>query len=310
MFVTSAPSRTILISPPGYFTINILWERDARETGAMATRIEEALARLRRDYKQRAEGMLDDLEQALRETDFDDAPAVAVLERRVYGDAHSLKGGGGTAGFPFVSRIAHRLEEYLEARERRIAPGDIDALHRFFDAIRDVLDGGQPSGEAEARRVLDGLPAPAGPSDPERVEPPAPAAPATPVADAGAPLEALLVSLSKTSRAIVGRALEEQGLAVTAVAAASDGLAEAVRRKPAVVVLPGVMRELNATDFVAALKAMTPTRTAWIGVVTSLDAGHETMRDLPPDCRVFRQTSRLFRDIEHFLAEADLRARA
>jgi chemotaxis protein histidine kinase CheA len=268
----------------------------------MSTRIEEALARLRRDYKQRAEGMLDDLEQALRETDLDDDSARAALERRVYGDVHSLKGGGGTAGFPFVSRIAHRLEEYLEAGGRRIGSGDIAALHRFFDTIRDVLDGAQPCDETEAQRLLNTLPEPA------RSRESQPSAPGTDP-EPTPPIEALLVSLSKTSRAIIGRAMEEQGLAVTAVTAASDGLAEAVRRQPAVVVLPGVMPELNATDFVAALKAMAPTRKARIGVVTSLDADHDTMRDLPPDCRVFRQTARLFRDIERFLAEADLRTR-
>jgi len=274
----------------------------------VGTNIENALARLRADFKARAESVLDDLEEALRQTDFDDSAGLEAFARRLYGDVHSLKGSGGTAGFHFVSKVSHRLEDYLAARDGQIAAADVPALHKFMDTIRDSLDGQRPADDSEAQQILASLPAP---TVPDALGAPAEAsdahaarqetAPSTATPAAGEDLKALLVGLSKTERAIATRALEIKQVSVTALPTAGEALGAVLRLRPDIVLLSGIMSELNATDFVAALRAMEPTRHARVGIMTSLPRNHAALKRLPPDCRVFRQSGKLIQDIESFL---------
>ena len=277
----------------------------------MSEKIDNALARLREDFRHRTEGRLDDIEQALREAEFTDAAATAELWRRLYGDAHSLKGSGGTAGFPFVSKLAHRLEEFLTAREGALTREDVPALHRFLDTIRDSLEGRDPEDEAQARRTLDALhtdSALASPPTPTPTPTPAPtvsgSAHRAQISPASAGLRAMLVGLSKTENAIVKQALEARGVTVTFSPTASEALGAAVRTPPHLVLLSGILPELQASDFVLALRAMEPTRHARIGVMTSLSKRHAALRRLPGDCRVFRQSGKLLREIDSFLDDA------
>jgi chemotaxis protein histidine kinase CheA len=256
----------------------------------VATEVENALNRLRRDFKVRAEGMLDDLEQVLRATDFDDPHAVASLGRRLYGDAHSLKGSGGTAGFHFLSKVAHALEDYLSACAWQVDRNNLGDVHRFLDAMRDSLEDEHSGDNPDGQAILDSLPKGNLAGSPAYQ-------PAQPT------LRAMVVNLSKTANAIVTRALQAQGASVEVMPTASDALGAAVRSRPEVILLSGIMTELYASDFVGAIRAMGPTSHAYIGVVTSLPESHSALNRLPKDCRVFRQSGRLYADIEGFLRD-------
>jgi len=72
-------------------------------------------------------------------------------------EAHSLKGLGGTFGFPSITHICHALEDYLEMTEGRL---DVtpDILNQFFDPISRILDGQQNPDENQTREILAGLP--------------------------------------------------------------------------------------------------------------------------------------------------------
>ena len=78
--------------------------------------MEEMMARMRREFLDTADdrlGTLDELVSEVRENR-PESPGRMSEFRRI---AHSLKGMGGTFGYPLVSVIAHRLEDYIETEK-------------------------------------------------------------------------------------------------------------------------------------------------------------------------------------------------
>src|SRR5882724_10421845 len=86
----------------------------------------------------------------MAENDAVAADALRTIKRLT----HSLKGNGGSFGFPNISLIANRVEDYLYHAGATIEPA---ALRRFYDRMEDILQRRLP-GDGEAERVIDGLP--------------------------------------------------------------------------------------------------------------------------------------------------------
>ncbi len=72
-------------------------------------------------------------------------------------EIHSIKGSGGTFGFPTITHIAHALEDFIETAgsQNKILP---DVLNRFLDPISDILDSGTNPNESMTRKILTALP--------------------------------------------------------------------------------------------------------------------------------------------------------
>ena len=83
----------------------------------------------------------------------DPRPLLLDLAREI----HNLKGAGKTFGFPTVSLIADRFEDFLEANAEK-TPFPTVELQRFADALGDVLESGRNPGPDRASEILRGLP--------------------------------------------------------------------------------------------------------------------------------------------------------
>jgi len=70
---------------------------------------------------------------------------------------HSIKGSGGTFGFPAITLIAHSLEDYIETAAE-IGRAQLDAVQIFIDAIRDIIGQGEKPGDFETTALLRRLP--------------------------------------------------------------------------------------------------------------------------------------------------------
>jgi HPt (histidine-containing phosphotransfer) domain-containing protein/CheY-like chemotaxis protein len=84
-------------------------------------------------------------------TDYD--AALMEIKRQI----HSIKGTGGTFGFPSITHIAHAFEDHIETtgNQNKIGP---DVINQFLDPICQILDGGVNPNENDTRAILDTLP--------------------------------------------------------------------------------------------------------------------------------------------------------
>ena len=112
-------------------------------------------------FRQEADELLTDLDSAL--LGLEATPKDEGLVNRAFRAAHTLKGGGATAGFDDVSALLHGVEDvFNEVREGRVEVSAqlVDLALKVSDAIRRILQG--PEGDSariagEARSAVQAL---------------------------------------------------------------------------------------------------------------------------------------------------------
>ena len=214
----------------------------------------------------------------------DPRPLLLDLAREI----HNLKGAGKTFGFPTISLIADRFEEYLEA-SAEAKPLPVAELHRFADALVDIVDSGRNPDPDRTAALLRGLPA-SFDFDPDSV--------------VGKPGRALVVTRARTLGHMLARELANCGYRAQTASDPFEAIRLAVAEKPDLVLSSAVLDGMPGIDLLRALRAMRSTATLPVAVVTSFDAGHPELAGLPKDVRVVRLGKSLADDLARVLTEA------
>ena len=127
-----------------------------------ARKYDKILDELRGEFLVDVRERLEVMEEALGTSgggagDNDRAVAVEALVT-VRREAHNLKGMGGSFGFPVISLIAHRLEDYIAELDALDARQAADATV-FVDRMQDIVEAGCDPDDSEARALVRCLPA-------------------------------------------------------------------------------------------------------------------------------------------------------
>lgn len=233
--------------------------------------IDEIHARLRGEFISDAADRLDRVEQMIeqwRDGAIEDLAILAEVRR----EAHSIKGMGGTFGFPVMSSIAHRLEDYL-ANVTALTPRHVEEGYRFIDALRGIVEGGEEPGSEESADILRRLPA----KWFDTIE-----------ATMGV-VEILVGVNSRVMQSAIERDVYALGYRVISTKSAVDVLQLAVTMSPNGVIVAAVMPDLSGLDVVRALGAMEKTRDIPVGLLTSLSDGQ--LKDRPSGTIIIRKDS-------------------
>lgn len=193
---------------------------------------------------------------------------------------------GASLDQPMVTIVAHRLDEYLSDL-KTLGERELDDVQTFIDQIRQALDG-QIEATAGAKIVRE-LPArKMATFNPADVK----------VTD----VEVLLVIPDKAMARIVERELAACGYRTSNVASPFQALETAVRIKPDLVIVAGLLDHLSGVDLAAALTAMPATRTLPVALLTSFAWGHPSLQDLPPRVPLIRKGPSFGDDLAEALA--------
>jgi CheY-like chemotaxis protein/HPt (histidine-containing phosphotransfer) domain-containing protein len=175
---------------------------------------------------------------------------------------HTLKGNGGSFGFPNISLVAHRAEDYIVHAKPAVQTAE---LRRFYDRMDDILTRRLlPDGEAE--QVVDGLPRATSfeLSEVTRQE-----------------VEVVLVMETATQSRLVRREFEACGYSVTLIPHTLQALDYIHRVAPDLVVASPMMPGLSGVELLIALKALPATRAIPCAVLTSLADDDPALHGLP-----------------------------
>lgn len=237
------------------------------------------------DSRDRAE-ILDRTLADLRAGTAPDGDAVTCLRR----EAHNLKGTGAAFGFPVVSLIAHRLEDYL-AEATRLEPRHVADAQKFVDALSAVLEGGVNPDRPAREWLLRSLPAKWSPDAPE-----------TEFAD----FEVLLITPSKVMGAVVGRLLQKRRFRIVASHSAASALFMAVASRPDLIIASSVQQPIGGVDIARAFAAMSATRDLPFALMTSHAVGHRSLAELPESAAILRAGAHFEADLDAALRRFDL----
>lgn len=214
----------------------------------------------------------------------DRRPLLLDLAREI----HNLKGGGKTFGFPTISLVADRFEDFVAA-SAEAEPLPVADLQRFADALLDIVEGGRNPDPDRTAAILRGLPA-YFEFDPETV--------------VGKPGRALVVTRARTLGHMLVRELANCGYRAQTASDPFEALRFAVAEQPDVVLSSAMLEGMAGIDLLRALRAVRPTARLPVAVVTSFDAGHPELAGLPGDVPVVRLGKTLSDDLARVLTEA------
>lgn len=252
--------------------------------------IDEILDRLRTDFLDEAGDVIESLDQLLDKVRHgDDAPQTALSSARRA--AHNLKGMGGSFGYPLVTVIAHRMEDYL-SNLSTLSEEHVSDVQVFVDRIQDAIDG---KGDAPEDQ------------DPAYVVRTLPVHRANHRANHGAfhgavgqaeidpetivkhNVEILLAMPPGASTRIVTRELQACGYRVSTVSSSFEAIELIVRTRPDLVITSAVVDELSGVDLSAALAAMPATRRIPVGLASSFSKDHPELEGLPETVALLRK---------------------
>jgi CheY-like chemotaxis protein/HPt (histidine-containing phosphotransfer) domain-containing protein len=229
---------------------------------------EQIIAQLSQDYLTDAGERLGVIEEALGNDGIPHSDALTTLRREV----HNLKGMGGSFGFPFVSLIAHRLEDYISGLDV-LDERQISDILIFIDRLQDIIDAGRDPDDSEVGALVRGLPA----------------HPSAEFDLSGAlDIEILLVSPSKTLAQAATNTLRGCGYRVTTASTACEAIEIAVRAQPDLIITSAVMAGVSGIDLVRVLGVITATEKLPVAVLTSFSKDHQELQNLPIEAPVIR----------------------
>lgn len=232
--------------------------------------VDDILARLKVEFVADALDRVEDLERLLERCSKGDCSGLEVLAE-VRRQAHSIKGMGGSFGYPAVSAIGHRLEDYLSGL-KELSERHITDCYHFFDVLREILKEGEDPGEAISDIILQKLPAKWTPA----------------LGDAPGNVEVLVAISARVLKSSVERELHNLGYRFFNAQGGFDVLQLSLMMRPHAVIVSAVLPNIWGLDVARALGNMEVTRDLPVGILTSFS--DEKIGPMPPSAVIIRET--------------------
>ncbi len=256
------------------------------------------------DHLEEVEKLLDRLYKAAEKPGtaypVDDLKAI----RRI---AHNLKGSGHVSGFPGISILSHRLEDYL-AGAIRLDTAQLEDVRIFVDGIEELLDkvrGSEEIGEETISRLVRQLPvkktaAPFEVSTNTAVR-------ARQIVQKETPdeLEALLVMSSKLQQRLIEQELLSCGFRVTNITSALSAIDMALHIKPDLILSSQVIDGLIGGVELAKIFSVLKTTQKVPFILLTSDNNESSIKNLPDNVRVARKNENFIEDFAERLLELD-----
>lgn len=229
--------------------------------------MDDSYQQLRIEFVDQCQVVTDELESLLNNVydGKENARKAIDLIRR---ERHNLKGQGSVFGYPVISMIAHRLEDYL-VREQVLDIDRIDDINIYLDHIRGVIARDHLLSDAETNELLRSLPqfGLAAHSELEKnaiVE----------------DVEVMVVTSSKLHRHRLESALKKPGWRLIFFGRTLDLLENALASPPNGVIVSGELPIVSGGELARVFLALDKLRKVPVAILTSHPKSHKNFADL------------------------------
>jgi CheY-like chemotaxis protein/HPt (histidine-containing phosphotransfer) domain-containing protein len=247
--------------------------------------MDDIFQELRRDFIVTARQKLADLDSqlAIISAEATDDPDIIADMRR---EIHSLKGMGGTFGFPALTAVAHRLEDFIASVGSFAKYADDIVV--FIDCLNDIIDIDPQPDNDELARIVRRLPAG------KKTETEDPELPT---------IEVLLVVPNPVLRPLLQHHLEQAGCRVVGAKSPFSAIELSVRTQPELVISSVVLTGLDGIDLLRSLDSMTSTGSIKLALLTSMSLDDPVMSNLPESAFVISAGGEMGNDILNLIEQ-------
>ena len=245
---------------------------------------EDVIEKLRSSFLEEAAEKMQNLADMI-DSLWNDRSQSAEIMNRFLGDVHSLKGMGGTFGYPQITITCHNLESFLEGVTDLTDP-HLDGLQVFMDHLQVGLDVWPTPDDETIKAMLLDLPKPLN------------AAPAT-----TEPLsigKVLLVCPNPSIRQLAEFFLDDFGLEVTVLDNPIDAFKVAIENNFNFVISSVEMNGLTGIELITALKSTKAMRNAHFALLTASSDAGALVAGVPEGVAII-STQNMEKGIEHTL---------
>jgi len=220
-----------------------------------STSTQDYMAQITASFMASASERLDELDAVIDQL-YNGRGDRGAMVVKLYHDIHSMKGNAGTFGFPLVSIICHRLEDYMES-SRRLEQNEWLEVQKFFDEMRAIIESGKDPKKERGEAILAALPSAAASGSREKT--------------AVAPLDVkvLLVLTSGVVRRALGTALSARGVDVVFVDNPLAALDLSLALKPDYVVSAQELSHFSGSELAGVLSVLNQTKHVKFALLTS-----------------------------------------
>lgn len=245
------------------------------------TRPDDPLENFRQSFREDSDERLGDMDKLIEQC-LEGHVAFESALPQLRRDAHTLKGMGEPSGFPLVSMIAHRLENYIDDMDMARLELALKDIRAHTDAMQAAIAREIPADDAAMAKVLRALPMPRSfnPTDVELRN-----------------VEALLVTSSRVAGRLVARDLAACGIRTVLTQSPTEAFTLAIRIKPNLIIASATLAELSGIDLVKALASIEATSRIPMGILTSFSENELIKRGLPPGVATIRTGEHLADDL-------------
>ncbi len=235
--------------------------------------IDAVMDGLRREFIDSAHDMLMDTDQLIRRMSSDIRAEDAFLELRR--NIHTIKGQGGTFGFPLITTVAHLLEDFIDT-VTEINNDATQGIQAFVDQISALLDRDAPPTAAEEQFILHALPNVRATEFSDQI-----------VKD----LRALVVMPESIQRKIIGQELVSCGFRLNFASTAVSGLEAALAFPPDIVLSSMEIQGFTGSELAKVFHSVRDLTASRFILITSHELEHERMRELPEGTRIIQKNA-------------------
>ncbi|MEI8397145.1 MAG: Hpt domain-containing protein [Rhodospirillaceae bacterium] len=205
-------------------------------------------------------------------------------------EAHNFKGVGTAFGYPAVSLVAHRMEDYMVGLTN-LSERNISDAHIFLDRASQLIDRTEQPELAETNQILRALPT-RYVFEVKDVE----------VRN----VEIMVVTPAKVVAKKVGTELAACGFRPVTVHDPIESISLAVRVPPDMLIASMVMDGLSGLDLIRGLRAMSVTRKVKMALLTSLDLDSAALKEIPEGVGVIRLGPKFSEDVAALITKFNL----
>lgn len=208
---------------------------------------------------------------------------VTIIRRNI----HSLKGMGKSFGFPTVSLVAHRLEDFL-AEISSSSKLDPDDIQTFLDYLDEIIGFGSDPGLSDASALVRVLPT-GSQFNVENFQ--------------GREVEVLLMVPSRVACRMVETELAACGYRVSLASTPWEAFELAVCTLPDIIITSVVMEHVSGAELTRALSEIRVMRNTQFAVLTSFDPGHAELQGIPQKADIIGLGASFHDDLGDFVAK-------
>jgi CheY-like chemotaxis protein/HPt (histidine-containing phosphotransfer) domain-containing protein len=251
--------------------------------------LEMILADMRQEFIESSDDRLDEVEEATsRMLSKKGKAEYEMLEIKRH--VHSIKGMGGSFGFPSVTLWAHALEDYIET-VREIGADQLWDIQIFVDRIREILEGGK---DVDGHTVADTI---------KHLVLRGVKRDSTNLKDG---LSVLLLMPKGIQRKIVGRELTTFGFKVIIAETTLEAIDLGLTHRPDVIISSMLLDRMSGLELASVFSSIAATAHHKCLVITASDEADLMDAGLPENVRIVHKGPNFSRDLINFLNEQNL----